>query len=47
MISKVQRSPTTDNVRATEQVIVSICRQRIYVRFSHILLYKTRFQIRS
>lgn len=47
MISKVQRSPTTDSVRATEQVIVSICRQRIYLEFSHNLLHKTRFQIRS
>jgi hypothetical protein len=31
MISIVQRSPTTDRVRATEQVIVSICFQRISV----------------
>ena len=37
MISKVQRSPTTDNVRATEQVMVSICCQRIYLGFSHNL----------
>jgi len=33
MISKVQRSPTTDSVRATEHVIVSICCQRIYEDF--------------
>jgi hypothetical protein len=33
MISMVQRSPTTDSVRATEQVIASICCQRIYPKF--------------
>ena len=29
MISIVQRSPTTDRVRAIEQVMVSICCQRM------------------
>ena len=47
MISKVQRSPTTDSVRATEQVIVSICCQRICLTALHNLRCKTRFLIGS